>query len=304
MNEQTMLRDLADDVPLRSLDDLSAARTRLMAEITGPPAVRARWRPRLGSYLAGAAPRRRVLVGALAGAFAAVLVAVTVSVVVLAPGPGDSAAQAAAVRVLHQAAVATSAQPFKPPRPDQYLYVRIAAGDNTTTEKWLSIDGTHDSVLDPSRRVIPGCRDGQQVWPGGTVSCQPDPAYLPGLPTTGPAMTRYLESHVGAFVINAIEKWGAYILEDHYTSSASKAALFDAMANLPGLRVDEHATDVTGRPGIGVIWQDGNGDTEIVFDAKTYAYLGLTTTARVGGKTYVGGDALLASVLVDRVGQR
>src|SRR5438046_10751780 len=57
----------------------------------------------------------------------------------------------------------------------------------------------------------------------------------------------------------------------------------------PGLTVDRHVRDVSGRPGIGVVWRFYGSKAMNIFDPRTFAYLGLTTWGEQG---QVGGAAL------------
>ncbi len=72
------------------------------------------------------------------------------------------------------------------------------------------------------------------------------------------------------------------------------------------MTVTRNVTDVSGRPGIGVGWTlplpggGSGGKTMIVFGARTYAYLGLTTWGEQGQE---GGDALLQIAIVNQPGQ-
>ncbi|MFD0477270.1 CU044_5270 family protein [Nonomuraea thailandensis] len=98
-----------------------------------------------------------------------------------------------------------------------------------------------------------------------------------------------------------------------------EAALFEALALIPGVRVEQGVTDAAGRGGLGV-WRDtGRGDVPYrryhILDPRTYRYLGERTvwlrdeyffddkepSVREGA---VWATALLTSVIVNRPGQR
>lgn len=82
------------------------------------------------------------------------------------------------------------------------------------------------------------------------------------------------------------------MLEQTYLSSGQRAALYELMADTPGFAAVPHAADIIGRPGIGIAWQapGGSGRNMIIFDATTYAELGITTW---GAHHEKGGGALL-----------
>jgi hypothetical protein len=79
--------------------------------------------------------------------------------------------------------------------------------------------------------------------------------------------------------VNALGKDVLALAED-YLRPQSRAALYEAAAEAPGLRVVEHVQDGAGRPGIGIAWPSTNGLKEIVlvFDAETYVYLGMASS--------------------------
>jgi hypothetical protein len=58
--------------------------------------------------------------------------------------------------------------------------------------------------------------------------------------------------------------------------------------------------DVSGRPGIGVVWHFYGSKAMNISDPRTFAYLGMTTW---GEKGELGGDALVQTAIVDRAGE-
>ncbi|MFG2006350.1 hypothetical protein ACGFNU_45115 [Spirillospora sp. NPDC048911] len=68
---------------------------------------------------------------------------------------------------------------------------------------------------------------------------------------------------------------------------AGEPAIFEFLADVPRVKVDQHATDALGRPGIGLSQASDGGRLELVFDRSTYRFLGsrfLDLTPRpVGG---------------------
>ncbi|MFF4255884.1 hypothetical protein ACFY1L_32210 [Streptomyces sp. NPDC001663] len=90
-----------------------------------------------------------------------------------------------------------------------------------------------------------------------------------------------------------------------------EAAVFEAVARIPGMRVDHQAVDALGRRGVAVSYPKIG--SALVFDPKTYAYLGMrsegSTADWVGGEwDHHGGYhevlALEGTGVVDRIGQR
>ncbi|HEX9623644.1 MAG TPA: hypothetical protein VF979_04640 [Streptosporangiaceae bacterium] len=70
---------------------------------------------------------------------------------------------------------------------------------------------------------------------------------------------------------------------------ALRAALFEVTGRLHGITLDRHATDIIGRPGVGIslplpIKDNPDGlRLEFVLNAKTYRFLGVALTDSIGG---------------------
>ncbi|MEV0068493.1 MULTISPECIES: CU044_5270 family protein [unclassified Amycolatopsis] len=277
MDELQLVRDRAADVPLPDLADLGAARARLLAAAASEP------RRKTGKRLRQA------------GAATLGLAAAITAVVSFAPtGDGPlTPPQAAAdpVRVLHGAAAEALKLPDTPPRPDQFVYVKTQYA-NSDREAWISADGKHDGYVeqDGQTLTLQACVDGKYRVEGANnpaangreEPCVVTPAYRTDLPTTADAMFSYLnKNHSGdAGDANAMGKDVQLLVGETYLRPQTKAALFDAAAKVPGLQAVDHVTDAAGRPGVGITWP-GHGVT-LVFDAKTYTYLGTTQGAVVG----------------------
>jgi hypothetical protein len=201
-----------------------------------------------------------------------------------------------AVRVLHDAAAAALKEPDVAPRPDQFVYTRYADGGQV----WRSADGGHDGLVVASGgtpTVLPACQNGNPA----TGTCA---AYDPDLPTDPDVLVRSLNDGMPYDPgqpgdVNRVAKGIMTLLQDSYVRPGTRAALFDAAARIPGLRVDPEATDGAGRPGVGIAWSYG-GTNELVFDAASHAFLGVTTTAGDGAK---GSMWVVRVAIVDRAGQ-
>ncbi|SNT47954.1 hypothetical protein SAMN05421812_10742 [Asanoa hainanensis] len=280
MDDMRMVRELMPDTSLRSLDELAAARSTLDEAMGGgKPAARRRFAPAIWTT------------AALAAAIAAV--------VVLAPDTvGGPTSEAEAAQVLRDAAAATLTLPDVEPRGNQFVYQRSGDG----AETWLSVDGTRDGLVQRAdgtdKGVLPGCRDGKRaVMKGdeviGSESCTPEPAYNPDLPTDPDAMFAYLNPNGDA---NSMGKDILYLMNGRYVRPQSRAALFEAAARIPGLRVVRDGLDPADRPAIQVMWSTDGKSGGIFFDPDTLAYLGVWA-----GK---GSSAVLRVAIVDTVGQR
>jgi hypothetical protein len=309
VDDLRLIEDLGRDVPAWTEGDLAGARGRLLAEIGGArPAAPspARW-------------RRRVLGGLVSAALAAAVVVLVVLATTVFGGSDRAAVQPPTIdtatrQALLAAAAAVAAQPDVVPRPDQYLYVREQPyGGGPVGEAWYSVDGIHDGMqIGPwpaggtVREPLPGCRDGRAavtkggtIMPGVTVACTPDPAYLPDLPTDPQQLMVYLHKHYNARADdpNSVGMSVYTLVAAHYLRSVQWAALFQALAQLPGLRVHQHVTDPAGRPACGIGWSASYGRSgELFFDPHTYRYTGLWA-----GR---GGDEIGPTAIVDHPGDR
>lgn len=307
MDELALLKEMADTTPLPAAEDLAPARNRLLTAMSttlASDAVTDRSRVVNGTARPPVAWSRRARRLWWSGA-AVVGLAAAITAVVAVGGlepVGVGPASASAADILHEAAAAARTLPDEPPRGDQFVYTKTQNGDGTVREAWLSADGTHDGLIKQYGEDIPlpGCRDGHaqtykgdQPLPGRFDVCQPRPAYDPGLPTDAAAMRDYLMAMDGSKErTNSLGKNILFVVGENYVSPASLAALFDAVAQLDGLTVEEDARDGAGRPGIGVSWTYTNKIT-LVFDRHTHAFLGVA-----------GSEARVAQAVVDVAGQR
>jgi hypothetical protein len=229
--------------------------------------------------------------------------------------------------VLDNAAAAALARPDIAPGPEQFLYVKLritgSGPSDGISQYWLSIDGKRNGlqkVGSSASSVEQGCVDGQQKvdtaakGPGyqgpSSAPCTAVPAYLPDLPTSPGALLSYLERTQGVGVgkpglpanalINSLGKEVDGLFTNDWLSPAQQAALFRLVARTPGTSLMRHVTDAAGRPGVGVRWFYQGLATVLIFDAKTYAFLGMT--GQNGGGTS-SGTALLQTGIVDQVNE-
>lgn len=261
-----------------------------------PPATAAALAPARDQLLAGMRPRRRGRIAAAAVLAAGVAAGFTVFAVVTTTPQGSAPPpSSAAAEVLTRAAAAARQQPDVVPRPDQFVYTesRSAGGVSRT---WLSADGTRDGLVEGNGEslTIPGCRSAPTLAPGDKPEppangCGAGGAYQPDLPTTKAGMLAHLTEGTGS--TNVIGKKGLGIAGQSWLRPASRAALYEALTDVPGLEVVQDARDAAGRSGIGITWTNGARMT-MVFDRTTYRFLGTPF------------DAVVAQAIVDRAGER
>jgi hypothetical protein len=332
MNDLDVLRDLAPDAPLLSITELSVARERVLAEVTQgrhsfrPAAAERRWAKRRG-------PARRITIGGVTVAAAAAITAGVLVVGGTTPSVVTVPAKLTAREVLNQAAAAALRQDAVVPREDQFVYTKDVSPGGVVQLSWLSVDGTRNGLTESpmngkvQKTSQQGCVNGSRAYrtpgyngkpykrghdpikkrvpndgPLMTVPCTPERAFFPDMPTTAAAMGPYLQRTQGIRTndLNDLSKTVGFILNDDYILPAQRAALYRYLAATPGLTVERHVRDVSGRPGIGVVWHFYGSKSMNIFDPRTFAYLGMTTWGEQG---QVGGAALVRTAIVDRAGE-
>jgi hypothetical protein len=208
--------------------------------------------------------------------------------------------------------------PSAPPAP------AVVDEEPHVSRTWLSPDGTRDGLThsrimsspdEPGSwdaRTIDACRDGRQVardkdeklLPGRSQRCLPRLGYLGSLPTDPAAMLRYLYTHSqgqNGPDVEAFDVAGSLLL-DGYVPPAALAALFEAVARIPGVSAARNIPDAAGRRGIAVVMAHHGMNDYLVFDAGTHEYLGRRQTVTETGET-VWATARLRVGVTDQVGQ-
>lgn len=193
-------------------------------------------------------------------------------------GVSVGSANADPATVLHNAAKRMSTLPDVVPKPGQFYYIH-----DGPYRAWLSMDGAHDGLVisDGDRIPVPGCRNGRQVEHGNagvkSVPCVPRPAYVSDAPTTKSAMVSYLGS------LNSAGKEIYELLAMTYLRPPARAALFDALTELPGIERVSSGTAGLSDTEIGIRWPaPEGGSTMLVFDARSDTYIGVTTVGTYG----------------------
>ncbi|WP_067450268.1 CU044_5270 family protein [Actinomadura macra] len=251
-------------------------------------------------------PRRRLAFGGLAAGLAA-----AVTAALLVPGGGredrgPTLVNAGATEVLTRASRAAATRPGLRMRPDQFLYFESksyqAAGTGAGSQQpeyghrraWFSVDGRRAGLIRNSGDVgIWLCsgsaelekRDAEATARGENLpidlahpptGCRNDDVRLTGMPTGVEAMRRWLFDHRNGQNPPAVQ---AFItvgdtIRERYVEPRTLSVIFAAAARIPGVTVTRDVTDLLGRKGIAVgqTWQGQR--QELIFDARTYAFLG------------------------------
>ena len=261
-------------------------------------------------------PTRRFTLAAMATVG---LAGVLVAVPTLRVGSAAPPATAQAQEILTHAATVAANAPVLKAKKDQFIYIKSydawggggSTYPNVIREEWLSVDGTRNGwikavnaktgavVIDDP---VPGCINGMlpASAPGGNgldgkpIPCKPIPAYRDDLPTTTAGMFKYLytiplrpgvrSTDQEAFVV------AGDLIRSSYLPPASLAALFNAVAKIPGVFVRQNVADASGRVGIAVARTELGGSSALVFDPKTYEFIGEATARAGAGAPVVAGS--------------
>ncbi|MEV6149926.1 CU044_5270 family protein [Nonomuraea sp. NPDC052129] len=284
-----------------SHDTCSAARAALLQEATAALPRRARrFRlPRAGG--------RVLAVGALAVAITAVAFVVgnpegdTPRPIV----PGLALPAANAQVLLHKAAAVARDRPFTAPRPNQWVYIetRIQGPDQADPSVVLTPGTPLKTRVDRAwtradGKVVAMFEDGKLVRSSTGGAMPPvDYASVAALPTDPDALLAWMYGNLGGG-LQEQRHARAYLLlgsllNNNLVPPAQEAAVYQAMAKIPGVTVNPDAVDVAGRPALAVGYvEDGWLSHEILLDRTTYTYLGARDIA-IADFNYPGADPRL-----------
>ncbi|NUW35067.1 CU044_5270 family protein [Nonomuraea sp. SMC257] len=102
-------------------------------------------------------------------------------------------------------------------------------------------------------------------------------------------------------------------MRDAVLPARTRAAMYGALARIPGVRYEKGASDLAGRPGVTLYRVSGHLRDEIFIDPRTYAYLGYRTVvtrdhddhgSQLRKGQILGWDAQLRGAIVDKAGER
>ncbi|MEV0619453.1 CU044_5270 family protein [Nonomuraea sp. NPDC050404] len=291
-NEIDLLNELRSEVPERP--DVSGAERRL-SEMTakgvaksGRPAYRLRW----GLTVAGAAALAVVAVAVLQPREDGVR-----------PVPHTMEQRERPASVLERAALVADRRAAGPVRDDQWFYLKESqhmGGDLPAFENWSRLDGRRSALRQEGGELKVTAAEKGPTHVGRTrreVEALPsDPDALLAhfralkremapLSICAPECASEIEGDVKAFgAIGWYMKFGPMI------PPATAAGMYRALAKIPGVSIEQNATDMDGRRGIGVVFDAGDG-------VKGYYILDSTDYRYMGTKVVRGGEAVGTSVL-------
>lgn len=211
----------------------------------------------------------------------------------------DEARHRQAVELLDRLAVAAAAAPATTIRDDQFIYVktegsqeavrrygnsfRVVGTWQVQREDWTSVDGSRDGYV--RQEVVSGPPTNT---PPGTGRAEADPnastyRELTALPTDPDKLVDKLYEDAGGdgpAEQEAVFEAVGDMLDTATLLPEKSAALYRAVAKLPGVVAVDTARDAAGREGIGLtITSDGDERTTWVFRPSDLTYLGSTEQA-------------------------
>jgi hypothetical protein len=323
VNEIELLAGLREEIPF---EDASPQAQRLflagLEHAPGSPGTTrrslARWqggrRPQLGGRLA--------LAGGLSVAVAAAAAAVVMAVL----HPGGAGSSITVRDLAYRAAAAAQRQPAVGPGQWVYWKETRSRARSGIFQVWTTADSTKAAFVahgkvhfihfpGPHSRQYIGQPEGSPLPGRGTVisgetgTMPVTYAGLGSLPHSPQALLR----HLANLPLYHRSGWGpapvreftiieelliTYVMPPRLT-----AELYRALGDIPGVTVDHHAADVTGRHGVGFIGPagPGGGNEEIILNPHTYHLMGHDL---LGGPRHQpqNGVAYLQVALVHRPG--
>jgi hypothetical protein len=308
MNEIELLARFRDEVPLgvspraEELFTSSLNPERPVVPVQHHSRVRRLRRPAMIFTPLAAAVAATVVVGT-------VVVGTVVVGTVLTGGSAPAGSPVLTAKLLaDRAATAALAEPAV--SPGQWVYLK---------QMWQTPTG-HGDATSKGTQVQWQTADDRLTFLGGSAWMEAIPgpsaltyAQLSSLPADPAALDRYF-AHLdypepGATQAN--KDVAAFfhiqgILEQYVTSPGLTAELYQALGDIPTVRVSTDARDIAGQPGVAfVLPATGQSErVEIILNATTYSYLGQASWGSVSGPTGTvatdveSGQAILRDVLV------
>ncbi|GAA3964644.1 hypothetical protein GCM10023085_53990 [Actinomadura viridis] len=280
------LRRMYDEVAPPSPEVLAEGRARLLTATREDG--RQSHRPRRYRGLLAVALTGTVATATAAGAVAIMAQGSDVG------GPRD-VRPVSAREVLTRAATVARMEPELKPRPDQYLFTRsletwgpgaVTPGKpkgQRTRQVWLRADGSEPGLLRTSCWRQPTKVCDTPLVSEDAPRNQPVPAPGSHLWTVRevPRLLKLWGSQLNAPSPSpsenpSITAWSGPqdLLHQGYLPPRLRAQVFEFLADVPGVKVDQNATDALGRPGISLSKDNQNLRQELIFDRRTYRFLG------------------------------
>ena len=298
MNDLDLVREMRAAVPALTPARLAAGRGRILATAARP---RGYWRLALS-------------VGAVTAAAALAVVAILGGTATPPrhPRPVPTTRVSLAAQFLAVAAQTVAAEPSPRPGDRQWVYSRFVqtqTGQATQAdENWIRFDGREQAYFLNGQLIVMREASGS----GGPLSSYHELAALPATPAVILAAARKVvgttprdwENWSSGSVVaelapasagDAEFDYLAQLLWEAYAAAppAALAHIYQAMAEIPGVRVARGLTNAVGRAGIGV--SANGGVSWLLLDPRTYRVIGLNERAISPRSVKVKGSPLTFS---------
>jgi hypothetical protein len=197
---------------------------------------------------------------------------------------GSQARTPSGLPAMELAADYAAAQPFTPPRPNQWTYLRFqmvspgaiaqSKGMRTTkiSEQWRSADGTRTADTDSGKlSVVDSGKYESDVFP------PKDYETLAGLPTEPGKLLDWARKHYGGREQHDADVFDALttILRDNVLPPEVNAALLRAIGLIPGVFQSPNSIEVNGRAVLVVgIVQEGWLESDLLLNPQTHEFVG------------------------------
>jgi hypothetical protein len=195
----------------------------------------------------------------------------------------------------------------RPGRPDSGVSRAPASGQPVSARPQPVASTASPQPAPSSWQILtPGSKT---LAPAHSGPCRPKAAD-PVLPTSPDAMLNYLYRTREGNNPPAVEAFihAGDLISQSYLRPAELVALFGALKRLPGISVVPHAVSLIGQRGIAVQQVYHGESDQLIFNARSYAFIGNrevsvspTSGVPVGG--VLGANAVLRIAVVDRAGQ-
>ncbi|NRQ38457.1 CU044_5270 family protein [Nonomuraea sp. NN258] len=293
------LRSFRGDAPEPDAARLAALRDRLAtttATATAPGAPAPRSAGRRAPFA-----RRALLSGALAAAVAAAVLLTAPDATEPAPGGTPSTAVAeprpGSITLLEQAALVAERRSFSAPRPDQWVYTRTksiqpADGAESIMEGWIRYDGKQLARVSPRTGQLrvedvppdPGDDDlSPQQYHHKLLALPTDPVKLLAKVTKDRHWIDYPKEEAPSRQPNderAFRVLTLYLGQQAVMPPRLEAAIYRALARIPGVKVATGVRDAMDREGLAIYYEpkgQGVSTRYFVLDPQTYRLLGERT---------------------------
>ena len=301
-DDMTALRELWGDVEPPGPEIQSRARAALMARVADSRATRV---VVADSPRPARAPGWRLPVWAWRSGIASGVVAALAATVVAVGGDGEDpdatlgtqstpAPQVtpstveppirSVAHIIELAATNAAAQPFTPPRPDQWIYIelrqtlspKVAGSKGTASEKsiqfWKRADGRKEATLLNGSLMVVDHMPGSETPPS-------DYPTLAGLPTDPDAMLAWVYSRTGSDAYMAFSVLASMACLNLLPPDVAAAAL-RAAALIPGVAASPEPASIDGRTltAVGRV-MDGWRQMDILIEADANKVIGIRNIA-------------------------